>query len=294
MSEMNNHFLFIFLTAFLVNSCSLFDRKEELPAFLAISEFELEVGPFQGSSSSNITEVMVSIDGTTLGLFELPATIPILANGTKEVLFTAIIKQNGVSTDRVSYPLYSSFITDVNFTPLDTALIVPTITYFEGLEFWTEEFTSSIDFEESEESEGRLVLVSGELAFADPTPGISGNPSSAIIELESDENYFFAETEENFELPFGQPVFVELNYASNHPFKIGARASVQTAEAIEDLVIILPSSETDQVWKKIYINVTNFVAENPGANEFEIYITLNRSNSYPNPKVYLDNVKVVY
>jgi len=60
------------------------------------------------------------------------------------------------------------------------------------------------------------------------------------------------------------------------------------------LVIILPSSETDQVWKKIYINVTNFVAENPGANEFEIYITLNRSNSYPNPKVYLDNVKVVY
>lgn len=291
---MNNPFLFILLTAFLVNSCSLFDRNEELPAFLTISEFDLEVGPFQGSSSSNITEVMVSIDGNTLGLFELPATIPVLANGTKEVLFSAIIKQNGVSADRVSYPLYRSFTTEVKFTPLDTALIVPTTTYFEGLEFWTEEFTSSIDFEESEASEGRLILVSEELAFDDPTPGISGNPSSAFIELESEENYFFAETEESFELPFGQPVFVELDYASNHPFTLGARASVQTAEAIDDLVIILPSSQTEQVWKKIYINVTNFVAENSGATEFEIYVKLNRSDSYPDPEVYLDNVKVIY
>jgi hypothetical protein len=271
---MNNPFLFILLTACLANSCSLFDRDEELPAFLTISEFDLEVGPFQGSSSSNITEVMVSIDGNTLGLFELPATIPVLANGTKEVLFSAIIKQNGVSADRVSYPLYRSFTTEVKF--------------------WTEEFTSSIDFEESEASEGRLILVSEELAFDDPTPGISGNPSSAFIELESEENYFFAETEESFELPFGQPVFVELDYASNHPFTIGARASVQTAEAIDDLVIILPSSQTEQVWKKIYINVTNFVAENSGATEFEIYVKLNRSDSYPDPEVYLDNVKVIY
>ena len=294
MYVMKNLFLFILLVVFLFSNCSLFDRKEDLPAFLTISEFEIDVDQFEGTSSSNISEVKISIDGNTIGLFELPATIPVLADGVNEVTFSPVIKQNGVSSDRVPYPLYRSFTTDINFTPLDTNYIAPVTTYFDELEFWTEEFTSSIEFQVSSSSQGELILVSGDLAFDDPTPGITSNPSSAFIELESEEVYFFAETEESFELPFGQPVFIELNYANNHPFTVGARATVQTAVALEDLVIILPSSETEQVWKKIYINVTNFVSENSGATEFEVFIKLNRSSSYPNPEVYLDNVKVIY
>ena len=289
---MKNLLLFSALI-FLFSTCSVLDRKEATPSFLSVSEFDVVIEhQFQGSASSKITEVKVSIDGSTIGLFELPAVIPILEEGVKEVTFSAIIKQDGISTARVPYPFYEAYTTSLDFTPLDTTYINPVTVYFEDLEFSVAEFTQSIELQESEFSEGQLVIVTDELAFDDMDSSIP--LSSVIVEMDDDGDFFFAETEEGLDLPAGQPVFIELNYATNHPFKVGARAFVQGAEAKSDLVIILPTSETEQVWNKIYINLTNFVAANSGATEFEVFIEMNKSDQYPEPELYLDNLKVIY
>ncbi len=283
---MKNLLTLSFFILFL-SSCSVLDREEDLPSFLQISEFNLTTDQFQGSESTNISEVNVSLDGQTIGLFELPATVPILAEGDSPVRLTPIIKQNGISTVRLPYPFYTNVLETIDFSPLDTVFVAPEISYTENSVIWSAEFDTSISLEESDVSEGQLSLVDEDLAFED---------GSAFIDMDEDDNYFLAFTEEALDLPSGQPVYLELDYAANHPFTIGIQGTVAgtTAQATSDLVIVLPTNEETQEWSKIYVNLTNFVSENSGANEFEVYLEVTRSANYNDPLIYFDNLKVVY
>ena len=60
---------------------------------------DLETDSFEGSDSQNLTDAWVTMDGKFLGAFELPCTIPILSDGTREFRVSGI-KAIDVSTHK--------------------------------------------------------------------------------------------------------------------------------------------------------------------------------------------------
>ncbi len=286
MHEMKNLIL-ISISLFFFSSCSLFDREEDLPAFLHVAPFEFTTGEFEGSSSTNITEVKVTLNGNSLGLFELPATIPVLEKGTQSIILSPVVKQNGISTTRVTYPLYKGFSSDEVFSPLDTTFVSPSSSYIDNLIFWIEDFDNSVSFEEIESSQGELVRVTADdLTFEEQ--------GSAFFELEPDAEFFYTETDEGFFLPTGTAVFLEFDYSCTHPFVVGIKSRIGISETSADLIGISATTSGDQSWKKIYINLTDYVADNSSANSFDIYYKMDRSDLFPEPLIYLDNVKIIF
>ena len=73
------HFYFLMLLTF--SSCSFLDQNEPTPSYLYISEFRLKTQVNQGSTSERITDIWLFNDTEFLGMFPLPAKIPLLLYG---------------------------------------------------------------------------------------------------------------------------------------------------------------------------------------------------------------------
>ena len=83
--------LFIGLGLFLFQSCKESPWKAEVPTYLVIDSFSFETFPGQGANSTAITDVWVYDNTGLLGAYELPAEIPVLGKGKKQItLFPGI------------------------------------------------------------------------------------------------------------------------------------------------------------------------------------------------------------
>jgi hypothetical protein len=72
--------LFSFASLLIVSSCELINPVEEIPSFIQIDSFVMEdnVLADEGSLSHDIRDAWVFIDDEMIGIYELPARIPIL------------------------------------------------------------------------------------------------------------------------------------------------------------------------------------------------------------------------
>ena len=88
----------------------------------------------------------------------------------------------------------------------------------------------------------------------------------------------------------GPAVFLEMNFKTNEPVLVGL-----FADNNQQGVINLNVSST---WKKIYINLTDFINSNPGASNFQVFFGLASSNIEPfgvsHPEIFIDNIKIVH
>ncbi|MFK7756897.1 MAG: hypothetical protein AB8B53_08215 [Flavobacteriales bacterium] len=283
------------LTVLFFSTCSVLDKEEDLPSFIKIDDITLSLegltladgSSTAGSDRTALKEIQVDANGQTIGIFSLPAIVPILESGSVDLVITPIINRDGVSTAKVPYPFYRPYTTIENLTELDTVQITPVVTYLNGLNFWIENFTNSSEFQNNDPStDGDLVRILTEPFEA---------PASGFIDLPSDASFFYAETAESFDIPLGKPAFVELHYSSNHPFRIGTLARVGVTDSRSDLVGINPSTNSEEkVWKKLYVNLTDYRSNFSSGANFEIYFRLSKDPGYPEPLVFIDNVKVVY
>lgn len=62
-------------------------RKSAVPGFIYVPGFDFEVMTSQGTSSNNFTEVWMYKDEQPLGVFALPALIPVIHDGKAEIKF---------------------------------------------------------------------------------------------------------------------------------------------------------------------------------------------------------------
>jgi len=285
---MKNSLVFL-LVILIFSSCSIFDREEDLPSYILINEFDFIPIEADPEPTTNISEVRVTVNGNSAGIFAPPAVVPILAEGSADLILTAVIKQNGISSSRVNYPLYSNFRVTETLVPLDTLEINPSITYLETVEDpWLETFENSVGFTADDSSQGTMEAISDESVV------VYGD-KCAFFEFPNDANYFYAETDEAFNLPVGQAVFLEFDYSCNHPFTVGILRRIGEAEFSSSLVGMNSTTEgTEAKWNKIYVNLTDFIAANSNSTSFELYYEMNRISGSEEPLIYLDNVKVIY
>jgi len=224
----------------------------------------------------------VYINDQLQGVYELPATFPVLETDYQTLRIKAGIKSNGIASSRIAYPFYTSFIdTNVIFNPTQTIIVNPIVSYLDSLNFWLEDFEGvGVNLETTTISDTIL------LEFTDSLSNQYGggvlNDSLITFEIATDEL---------LDLPqAGAPVFLELDYTSNTLFLVGVYINYPQSVVQKDLLWINPKQD----WNKIYINLTQTISEGINATSFKVFIGMRRDFSLDKNEVYFDNVKVVY
>lgn len=277
---------FILFSWIVLNSCEIYNPTEETPSYIHIDSISLVTNiALQGSNSNKITDVWIYIDDQLIGTFELPVTFPILAEGLHQIRVKAGIKMNGIAATRIQYPFYDSYIQTIDLSREKITKIAPVITYSPVTTFtWIEDF----------ESPGISITTINSDTILQKTQMSSDvfeGSFSGVVSLDESHPFFeCVSSASGYKLPkAGDPVFLELNYKSNNPFRVGIYANKQGGIKQVEALIINPSDN----WNKIYISLTSVVSGEPDATSYKIYLGMLKESSVANPKLLIDNIKLL-
>jgi hypothetical protein len=281
-------FLVGIIATALLSACNEDNLEPGIPAYIKVEHFNLQTNySQQGTNSHKITDVWVFADDQTIGVFELPATIPILKNGAGKLRIEAGIKLNGIKTTRANNPFFEPVIIEsYNYIPDSIVTMNPTVTYrAQNVYAWMEDFESgSISIDTTR------LLSKANIVLSPLGEGFEGS-FSGWVELTTENNIFEAATFDSFVLPTtGNPVFLEMNYKNEYTFSVGIFAQT-TSEIIKKEIIYLSPQED---WNKIYINLTEKLLASQNAVDFKIFFRTVLPSNMESANIYLDNIKLMY
>ena len=284
-----NIILIIIAFAFSVQSCNLINPEEPQPAYLEVNHVTVSSNyPSQGTNASKVKDVWVYVDGQYLGTFELPAKIPVLAEGSKQVILLPGIYENGIAATRSAYPLYKGYTATLNFTPGQTTLVDTfPVSYFPALSYtWYEDFEKDtsgggISMETTTNSLAGLAIDSTIVYEGKRSLKLEATSSNYIIEATSvNDGYYLAR---------GKDIYLEINYKSTHAFTVGLKGIL--SNDTRNIPVILFNPSTD--WNKTYINLSKFVNANYDVSKFKVYFYMQLESGESTGTLYIDNVKLI-
>lgn len=273
---------------FLVSACEKEKSEAEIPSYIHIDSISLVTNySLQGSNSQNISDAWVYVNNKLIGAYELPATLPVLESGPQTVEVLPGIKVNGIAATRSVYPLYTRYRTEVDLKVDEVVTIQPQVTYQTWATIpWFEDFeTGAPSFIETTRSDTIMYRTNE----ADQV--FEGN-KSGIVTLTSEKDFFEATTDQLFVLPHtDKAIFIEMDFKTNNIVSVGLFAHEGTNLIQRPLVHL---NNTNNEWKKIYINLTSAVNDSPNANAFSFFIGIQKEDGVEQAVCLFDNLKLVY
>lgn len=281
--------VFLALAA-LLPSCEVINPDEGIPAYIQIDTITLSTTYIEeGTASHKITDAWVYVDDELVGTYELPATIPVLKSGSHKITVNAGIKMNGIAATRIPYPFYEPYEVTTELFADSIIILKPVVEYYTSTNFvWMEDFESQgYTLEETSLSDTTLNRITG------TSDVFGGAGSSGLFAMRNPPHSLFeCKTTNKYELPKGgTPVFLELNYKCNNTFRIGIFANELGLSTQVPQTIVINKSEN---WNKIYVNLTNEVSLFVNAIDYNVYFGVIPDDGVYEPKVYIDNVKLIY
>ena len=267
---------------FITNSCDIINPEESIPAYISINNITIQ----EETNTLSITDAWIYIDGSLIGVYNLPATLPILYEGNHKISVRAGIKVDGIAKIRSFYPFYNPYIIEQDIVPGEIITLSPIVTYTEDRYLdWAEDFEGigiSIDTALGSETI---------MSFTNNNP-FQGSYSGKIF-LEKNQSVFHGIIINSFyELPLNKtPVFMELNYKNDIEFFFGMYI-LNSDGSIDDKHILLVN--TKETWNKIYIDLANPISNYQEGINFKFYFTVYKTDTTKTAEVLLDNIKIVY
>ena len=258
-----------------------------VPVYLHIDSATVLYNPAFGSASHNIPDVWVTSGATTIGAFQTPVDIPILAGGNVPIAVSAGIYDNGIVNTPVQYPFYAP----------DTFTIyhaIPGHVYHHKPAYYYYAFTQvglNADFESVNPFTNMSIMTNQ----ADSNV-FEGLKSGGIILSSTADSLTALQTVPVVINTNGRQAYVELNYRINNPntfLDVGIIATLYSGGQISeqtyyDKILLTPLG----YWNKTYLNFNNEIGGNANYS-FQIYLT-----GYHTPgqqdTVFVDNVKLLY
>ncbi len=263
------------------SGCELVNPEEEIPTYVKVDSFGIDPTQAIGTTSQKITAVWAYWNGRTIGVFDLPATIPVLAREQGELMLRPGVTFAGVSSMLVPYPFLRSDTMMLNPAPGEEFSFTPVTRYFPDslLNTLIEDFESGNGFE----------LVSGDTILnkvSDPSLVFEGDYSGHIQFIDQAFALYVLKTE--FTAIPSREIYIELNYRCSMPFEIGITTTNSTGQNIEYYIAGFNPKEE---WNKIYIGLQEFLAAYPN-RPYRILLRV-ASETPTNGYVTLDNLKVI-
>lgn len=263
--------------------CRIIDPAEDIPSYIRVNDIRLTITDTitQGSGSENITDAWIYVDGNLIGAFELPCTIPVLEEGTHDVLIKAGIRQNGLESTRAIYPFYKGWEEQVTFSRGQIVSVSPVVTYFPIVNFlWNCTFDAQgTNIDDVTGATWPNLLRDTLLG------GMEGK--CGFVQLNADTNLFYCQSSNALVIDNGFDLYLELNYKCNQPFVVGIKNA--TNQETIPWIQVMPESD----WNKIYIRLNDAITASPGGSAYYVYIAMKKDDNVANPQLYIDNIKLL-
>ncbi|MCX6251250.1 MAG: hypothetical protein NTX61_10925 [Bacteroidetes bacterium] len=277
-----------FLSLLSLTSCDKFSGDQTIPAYLKVDSIYLVSKPSQGTASHNITDAWIYVDDQLIGIFELPARVPVLKQGKHKVRVDAGIKKNGIAATRADYVFYDPVIIEqVNFVPDSTTSLGTLHTIYST----AAQFLGMENFENAGmilDTTPRSLVGINRTAFGSDLTFEGLHSGSIVMDTTTKHNEFECVTQGNYTIPLA-PVYLEMNFNTNMAFTIGVVIYVSLSIVQYPVITLNP---TNGQWKKIYIELTNSLNTYAGANTFKVYLRATDS-SVPAAQILIDNIKIL-
>jgi hypothetical protein len=263
-------------------------KGDKVPAYVEIPAITLNASDSQGGTSAKITDAWVYADEELIGVYEIPARIPILREGTSTLMVQPAVKRNGMYDDRVRYPFYTTWTGTVDMVPTNTATLQPVVQYVSQASFWIEGFEDAgTNVEVTAASDTTLLLPT---AAEYPDLVAYGNGCGGFV-LDQAHPYLRLHTTVDFPSSSGA-VYLELDHRNSIRFTVGLMFNAGSGlQAIPHVHIEPTGSGDGERWNKVYLDLTSSFNQN--LSQRNIYIEASLPADMTQGAVYLDNIKVV-
>lgn len=281
---MKNLNLFAFVIVLFFGSCDI--AKEPIPAYVHIKPFTVitDTGN-QGTNKSKITDVwFIPEREGFLGMYELPATIPVLAEGPLKIFLDPGIKLNGINSTPDIYPFLQRYEVEVDLAPNEVDTIQPVTSYDARVKF---------DYIEDFETSNTLTInldPDQTISVSTPDGGLEGKAGKFTV-TESDPLFEIASSD-RMELPtLGDPVYLEMHYKNESVLQVGLVGYRNNTPISTYIIALNPSNE----WNKIYVELTqNLIAVASDITEFRLLIGAQLQEGQTSSTFYVDNIKIMH
>jgi hypothetical protein len=276
--------------AILLGSCEIYNPAEPVPAYIHIDKIDLitAIDGTQGTNSHKITDAWVYIDEDLIGCFELPATFPVLYEGSHQVKIRAGIKVNGMSGIRNPYPFYDFYSQVVDFQKTKTVTLTPTVKY---------KTTAIFDLLENFENVGMLIDTTSKSLttiqkISSPPENVFEGSNAVVTYLDASTRTFFeCSTINKYTLPKGgADIFLEFNYKCNYHFTVSVIAYGSGTSEQFSVLNFNPSAG----WNKAYVYLTPAVSGAYTATNYKIAWGTANSTGNDSIAILFDNIKLVH
>ncbi len=262
-------------------ACNLTDSFSEEPMFLEIESATL-VSDGDTYPSHKIQDVSVYVDGVSVGVFELPARVPVLGEGEVSVVVFAGIRNNGQVLSPKEYPFYKRQEFIIPFEANKIISLSLEYEYLEDTKFvFDDNFESEIQFNlDLDEDEASTLVKSSDTPYGS---------FCGLIDVTQETSFFLQATvgRYNVEDFQGSQVYLELDYKCEVPFIVGYIGFDGAIQRSETFIVLFESEE----WDKVYLDMS--VVLNGG--EFDTYrIFLAGVGDMEAGRIWVDNVRLVH
>jgi hypothetical protein len=281
---------FLLLAGIVLSSCNLINPDEKQPAYISIDTITVTTDVvYQGSNSAKISEAWIYVDDNLLGVYDLPCKVPVLADeGNHKLTIGAGIQLNGISSTLAPYAFYQLKDTSLNLSPGFISTLNPNISYYDSLTF---PLIANFDLLSGNKLSATSYSDTSASLTTDPTKVFEGT-GSFLANLKRDSGFVEFETIDSYSLPKqGRSVFAEVNYKNTHVLSVGIAAYYTSSSTLRYTVINLNPSQT---WKKVYINLTNYVSSEVNANNYRLFFYSEKTAGSSELEILIDNLKIVY
>ena len=309
---MNRKFTLLILSALLLfsASCKKFEGSQKVPAYIHIESIEVDSLTdyfVYGANTHKITDAWVHVDDQLIGVYELPATFPVLEKGPHKVTVYGGIMVDGRSAARDRYPFYQTW-TVQNLDLVEDSIInlSPVLSYYpigDNLNVaWMEDFENTNTLLSDTSSAVNMNRVSGVEAWQSVNSFWSGK-----VELPPDSLDFTVVTADQFDFyrnTNGVYCLLEMDYNCNDTFLVGIQYYLDYYLETLPIIKVTPTDKTHdkpERWNKIYINIGPYMNDFQRASYFKLFFTSNLamegSEYHPisEPRYFFfDNLKLLY
>ena len=282
----------IFLLGF--SSCEIINPPEQIPAYVHLKDWTVEANPGvpHGSLSSKITHAYVFAGVEFIGIYTLPATIPILLEGNQTITADPMVLQNGQSFLLDFHPFLDRYEIDVELIPSQIDTLQPITRYIDNATYhFVENFESGSPIFSDERDTDLETFIEGS------NEEVFEGSRSGRIYLNADHPFIEVATRSDFQFPLrgANNVFLELDYKTELDVLFGLVGVDAGGFGIPNYEFGVPPKGD---WTKVYFNLTDQVILS-GFENYQIGITaglpLNDDGSFAVEEgvIYLDNVKLI-
>ncbi len=267
-------------------SCSLSPQAEEVPSFINVNSitFDDTTATFSGIAvpAYPVKYAWAFHNNVFLGVFEIPAKIPVLAEGEGTIKLwggVQVLAIDGRNHVYGVHPLFRDFVKPVLLERGKEVNIDASIRY-------NDETPAAFAFSDNFEGDKRkLHLTNGQ-----PMPRVEDqrNQGTGWIGYLVQGSGMQSVVSDTLNLPRGKTILLEFDYKSGGTLALEFRADLHRAGTIYKGLTLQPATE----WKKVYVNLTNEV--NNAVADSRHLLFFNYTPASSADSLLLDNVRITH